>query len=497
LRRIPPDLRRYATASLATIVAAGLAVTVSGAPMAWLFLAICAVLCVAVLAHAVVERRFFDPVAIVGVVALASFAVRPLQLFLNSTDLLSWTPSESSLDMLLGLDNQEIAQFATVKLQEALQPALTRAIAGCALFLVCFLAGYALPLGRRLAAGVRHAGRSSEGVDVRVLVGFALVVGLAGQIAILARAGGVVEAADSQIQQRALEAGLALHVCAGFAVAGLLAWVAFARPRTRRAGVALAAGVLEVCAFYALIGSRSRTSAVLFALIIVVHFRWRPLRRREVLAAVVAGILLATAALGVRQATNDRPFVEALGSAPTYILDPRGILNDTTAFDQLFVATSTIGGPLPHRHGGWAVDAVRSYVPAVLDPGKPGPGDVEFREAVWGDTVEAGRPLTLIGDLHYDFSYVGIALGSLLLGVLGRGLLGLVASPHSPGGAFRVGLYALSAILLYQLLVGTYSIVLGSVITLVIPYLLVVHALGRLVSGGLRWRPAPTTSRSG
>jgi hypothetical protein len=119
-------------------------------------------------------------------------------------------------------------------------------------------------------------------------------------------------------------------------------------------------------------------------------------------------------------------------------------------------------------------------VPSFIDPGKPEPPAVAFRKAVFGDAVGAGRPTTIVGDFFYDFGFVGILVGSMLLGVGARGLLGLV-SGRKPSG-FAVGLYALSMVVLYQLVIGTYSIALGSLLTLVMPYAIAGLVLGRAPS---------------
>ncbi len=101
-------------------------------------------------------------------------------------------------------------------------------------------------------------------------------------------------------------------------------------------------------------------------------------------------VVFAAALLGVRQATQEETIGEALTSAPAYIADPRGILNDTTEFDNVLVATSVIGSPhkylhpAPFRHGGGVVDALYSYVPGRIAPDKPEGGDIEFRKIVWG-----------------------------------------------------------------------------------------------------------------
>jgi hypothetical protein len=459
----------------------GLAVLIAGAPVAWFLLGICAVLVVAVLVPAVREGRFFEPLPLIAAFSAAAFVVRPFQLFLNSTDLLSWYPSGSTLNMLLRLDHQEIAAFATTKLHGPLQPALTRTIGACALFLALFICGYYVPIRERFARRLATVGQSVAGLNVRVAVAASLAIGLAGQVAIIVKTGGITKAANNQITQRALNAGgLGWWILASFAIVAVIVWVAWRRPTTRLEWAGLAVVTLEVSAFSVLVGSRTRLLALALALVIVVHYLWRPLRFRQLVAALLVGVVVAGALLGIRQATATKPFGEALASAPKYVVDPRGILNDVTEFDQLFVATSAIGPSLPYKHGAWFVEAFHSFVPRFIDSKKPQSSDVVFRKAVWGNQVLAGRPPTVVGDFYYDFGFFGIAVGSILLGLLARALLGLVSRNEGGGREYRVALYAIGIFVLYELITSTYSVALGYVLTLVVPFLVTVHVLGRV-----------------
>ena len=129
-------------------------------------------------------------------------------------------------------------------------------------------------------------------------------------------------------------------------------------------------------------------------------------------------VVFASGLLGVRQATTDKPIGEALSSAPKYVLDPRGVLNDMTEFDGIFTATTVIGSPheyrspAPFQYGKGILAAFHSYVPARIDPDKPDSGDVEFRKLVWGAEQAAGRPYTVIGDFWNDFGFSGVVVGS-------------------------------------------------------------------------------------
>jgi hypothetical protein len=217
---------------------------------------------------------------------------------------------------------------------------------------------------------------------------------------------------------------------------------------------------------------------------VVTHFLRRRWRLRELLAGMVAVVVIAGGLLGVRQATRDESIGSALRSAPTYLTDPRGVVNDITEFDGLFYATTVIGSPreyrnpAPFRRGGWFVEALRSYVPSDIDPGKPKSGDIEFRELIFNDEFKAGRPFTVIGDFWADFGFLGVALGALLVGVLARGFPGLVAgAPSRPGSEYRVILYSIVLVVFYIWLVNTYSVAIGFAITFGVPFVVVMHVI--------------------
>jgi oligosaccharide repeat unit polymerase len=483
----------------AATAVAGVVVLATGAPVAWLLLAACAAVALAVVIPAWGQGRWLEPLPLIAAVVLFRFVMRPLQLFLESKDLLSWTPPTSALSGLLRLDQQELALYATTKLQGALEPALTRTMLACTLFVALVVVGYHLPIARRPAQRLAGVGRRAASMDVRVVVILCGVLSACGQVAIVARTGGLSNVADTQLKQQALSAGLALHVLACFGIVGVLIWAAWRRPSTRLTWAAFLAMTLEICGFYALTGSRTRVLATALALIVIAHYVWRPLRARTVVLAVVLGLVFASGALAVRQATSTESFTSALGHAPRYLADPRVVLNDTTEFDQLFYATSTVGrrNGIDEKHGGWLLAAFHSYVPGFIDPNKPEPSDVVFRKEVWGGEVGAGRPPTVIGDFYLDFGFPGIAVGAILLGIAARALLGLLTTDSGPGRAYRVTLYALSLIVLHQLVIGTYSVALASVVTLVIPYLFAVHVFGRLSYGRLMaLRRAPADARS-
>jgi hypothetical protein len=485
-----PSLRSLGRFERTTVGVAGgamalvaLGVLLGRAPVAWLMLGVVGAVAVAVLVVQVGRERYFEPLTVLGAVVLLSFVVRPLYLFLNVDDLHSFYHEDGVVESLLHLENQEIALFVTRDLREPLEPALTRAMGAVALFVCLAVAGLLLPAGRRLADRLARAGQgSAAALEARFMTIACLVIAAIGQIAMLGRVGGPAAAADQMLDQAVLNTGVPYQVLLGFGTIGLLVWVAWSPPRTALARAGFAAATAEICLFYALAGTRTRIFLTLFMIAVVTHYLIRRWRLREVVGGLLVVLVISSGLLGVRQATKDESLGSALRSAPTYLTDPRGVLNDITEFDGLFYATTVIGSsreyrnPAPFRGGGWFIDALHSYVPASIDAGKPKSGDIEFRELVFDDEFEAGRPFTVIGDFWADFGFAGVALGALLVGVLMRGLVGLVAgAPRRPGSEYRVILYSIALVVFYAWVVNTYSVAIGFAITFGIPFLAVMH----------------------
>jgi hypothetical protein len=480
LGRLERGLAVAATAALLTIA---LIVAVTGAPVAWLALGLTGVLSTVVFARAIWQRRFFEPLTIVAGFTLVSFAVRPLQLFLSVDDLLSWYPATTLDQATLTLDRSETAQFVTRKLEGPLEPALTRTMVAVTLFFCLFAVGYLLPVGRRLRGRMSRVGAAVVDLNIRAVVVACLAVGFVSQMIVLALAGGPAEAFEGQLDSTVIDAGspVVMHFLMGFSTVGIVCWAAWSRPSSRAERLAFVAATVEVVVFWALAGSRTRVLLLFFMLAVVVHYAWRPLTRRAVVGGLVGCVLLGAALLSVRESTLDEPFGEALLSAPDYIVNPSGILNDFTEFDILFTATSVIPSERDYGYGQGALDALKSYVPGPLLADKPESTDQEFREFVWGGSQSGGRPYTLVGDFYNDFGFPGIAVGAVLFGMLGRLLLALVRAPAGrPGHAYRVALYAIGAAVFYMALATAYTLPIGFLIEFALPFLVAVHVLGPL-----------------
>ncbi len=464
---------------IAAAVASATIVYATGAPAAWAFLAGCALATLPVVVWGIVTGRFLEPLPVLATACSLMFVVRPLQLFLSWPDLYSYFFPRDPGRRLVLLDGQEVAAFVTDRLQGPFEPAVTRAIGACTLFLVVLLLGYRLEAGERAAQTISRLRGQAAPPNLPAAVAIPLFIGIAAQVAIIARAGGPGESLKNAADQAALSDSFVLFLLSGFAFAGLIVWAAWRRPRTRLEWMAFFGSLLAICAFAVAAGSRSQVFLVLFAVAVVKHFIWNPWRRRELLAGVVVGLAFVSGFLALREYADEGSLGRAASKAPHYMLDERVVLNDITSFDHVLYVTSIYGQTRAHEHGSFLAGGVRAYVPRAIDPGKPEGGDIVLRRVVWRERFGAGRPPTAVGDLFIDFGYVGVALGALFIGILARALLGLVRGPPA-GRQYRVALYAILLIVLYELVADTFSIAVGIVLTLLLPFVVAVHGFGRL-----------------
>ena len=462
------------------------------APAAWVLLGVCALATIPVALWGLAHDRVFEPLTLLTGACALLFVLRPLQLFLEWRDLYSYFSPLDPVRRLTLLEGQEVARFVGERLDEPLETALARAMGACAVFLAVFLVGYRLGAGRWLARRLERLGRRARPLNVSSAVGLALAVGLAAQAVIIVQAGGPVASLKTASDQTALGESFALFVLAGFAPAAVIVWAAWRRPRRRPEWAAFLASVIAVCAFSVVAGSRAHVFLTLFALAIVVHYVWRRWRKRELAVGVALLLAFASSFVVFREVADDRSLAAAAELAPRYALDSRVIANDITSFDHVLYATTLYGRERSYERGGFLVGGARSFLPGMIDPGKPEGGDIVFRKAVWGNEFGAGRPPTAVGDSFIDFGFAGVAVGALIVGVLARSLLGLLGGARSRGREYRIALYAILLLMLCQLTVDTFSLALGYALTLLLPFLVAVHVFGRLPWGRRSSAAGPT-----
>jgi hypothetical protein len=315
---------------------------------------------------------------------------------------------------------------------------------------------------------------------VRWVVAAWLLVGLGGQAIIFGRTGGVGAAVNQLGTQGNLAVDFTYLVILNFYTVGLLLWMCFSMPESTAGKLLLGAAVAELVAFLALLGSRTLVFVPVLLLLVAWNELRRPLRLRMLVPAAALAVLFAAAYLGVREDQNARSLSSIVSAAPRSAVDVGTILNSSPVFDQVLEETNYVPARAGYRHGGELAQGVLGQVPRFLYAGKPEATDITFRKLIWGDRFLAGRPVGAAGELYRDFGFPGIAVGALLIGVLARMLTGLrVRSGPPEGRRFRVMLFVVGMLLLYQLLVGSYSLVLGSALEIAIPLLVALGLFAR------------------
>jgi oligosaccharide repeat unit polymerase len=481
--RLPRPAVTTANALTAALVGIGsvalIVLLFTDVPEAWRWITITAMATVPVVVWHAANGRLFEPLPLLAASCALLFLTRPIQLLLEWRDLYSHFFPADPIRHIVLLETQEVAFYVTERIDGPIGPPLARATAICAIFTVAMLAGYRFGrvgwIERRLEG---LTGRGAPRNAVAAIAG-ALAIGIAAQAVIVARAGGPTASIETANDQNALSDSFALYFLAGFALMALVVWVAWHRPRSRAEWAGLVLAIAAVCGFAMIAGSRARVFVTLLVLAFVVHHLHRRWRWRELVA--VGLLLLAFASsFGVfRQLTSIYSIGKSASLASEHVLDWRVIANDTTSFDHLLYAVTTYGVKRPHEHGRFLLDGARSYLPGVIDPNKPEGGDIVFRKVIWGDQFGAGRPPTAAGDFFIDFALPGVAVGGFLVGMAAWALLGLIRGGPE-GRPYRVALFAVLVVILYEFVVGTLSIALGFAITMLIPLLLTLHGLGRL-----------------
>jgi oligosaccharide repeat unit polymerase len=451
----------------------------AGVPAPWVLLGVCAATTIPVAVWGLVQGRFLEPLPLLATACALLFVARPLQLILEWRDLYSYFSPTDPIRRLVLLEGQEVARFVGERIDEPLENAMTRSLGACALFLVALLLGYRLPIGAWIARRLEGLRRGQVELNAKVAIALSLAIGLIAQAAIIARAGGPSASLKGTSDQVALTDSFVLFFLAGFAPAAMIVWASWRRPRVRREWVAFLVSLLAVAAFAVIAGSRGRLFFAIVALVVIVHYLWRPWRRRELAVGAVVLLAFLSSYLAFRESVDDDSIPEAARKASTRALDPQVIMNDITPFDHVLYATTIFGRTRDHEHGTFLIDGIRSYVPSAIDPDKPDGGDIAFRKVVWGNEFGAGRPPTSVGDLYIDFGFPGVAIGAVLIGVLARSLLGLLRGPPA-GRQYRVAVYAMLLVVLYELVVDTFSLALGYVLTVALPFLIAVHVFGRV-----------------
>jgi O-antigen/teichoic acid export membrane protein len=359
---------------------------------------------------AVLGRRWtlVSPVAIAAITWLSLFVLRPFEVYLF--------PGDTILPLIqLGFGTGDLIR--TVAL----------AGLGCATWSLGFLA--VVPLLRRQAERPPPLQRPRlSGSMAILLVGFGAVLTLA----MFMRQGGL-SALISSPGSLHVDRGsgfygqLGVWVLAGLALyslAGVLSGSGASARRTLFASAPLAA--LSTLS----LGSRGLVVfALLAAAVVYVRFR-KPTLRGVVVTAIAAlalAVVLEFSAQVRTQGENNSLATGARRALATPL--PAWQTGDLSTYDDLVAMQALIPNSISQMNGRSLVEIPAALAPRALWPGKPPSLDTEVTAyLVPGQT--SGSPISMQGELYWNFGLPAIALGGLVLGLLMGSWLFLLFRPE-------------------------------------------------------------------
>jgi oligosaccharide repeat unit polymerase len=418
------------------------------------------------------DEALLAPFGFVALTVLVYFAVRPLQLSLSADTLThsSYNQLATPLQTVLDLRAQELTLFIDTRMTGTFDDAMTRALGALTLFFGVFLFAYRLGISARAASGLSRIGSSMRNVDLRWVIAVFLIIGLTGELIVLAKIGGIGSAFTALGTQGSLSVDFTYLVILNFYTAGLLMWICWHTPSEWPSRLALGLAILELVVFYALLGSRTLVLIPILLAVVARNELVRPWPLRMLIPTALVGVLFASAYLVVRENSRNRSFSSAIASIPQHAVAVQTVLNSSPVFDQFLEETSYVPTHVGYRYGGELSQGLLGQVPRFLDPHKPEATDTSFRKLVWGNRFLAGRPVGAAGEFYRDFGFVGIVIGGLLLGFYARALTGLRARAGSADGQrLRTCLFVVGMLLLFQFIIGSYSLVFGEALEIGIP----------------------------
>lgn len=344
----------------------------------------------------------FEPTVIFALVYGTLFVVRPAAMIANDDYSFPFTPGFS------------------------IEPTFDRMLVLALLGAVCFVAGYAMPLGSRLAA---LAPRPPLEFERRTATTSALAVAGIGVLAffvLAARAGGlsvVLGGRSLELHQLLLETSSYLSLGATLAVGpSVLLFALYMQRRTRAMLLLTVAVTLFVVVARGSFGSRYDL-VPLFVGMLVLWFVSRD--RRPSLVTGVAVILLALVASAVlvhgrtagleasgREAGSDyKAGLVKVFSNPSSTLDPIVKSEDASMAPAVAAAMTVIPQRLDYGYGRYvAIDLVTRGVPRATWPGKPQPPHSQVSRTIAprpGDEQQAPIAFSVLLHGYLDFGLAG------------------------------------------------------------------------------------------
>lgn len=361
------------------------------------------------------RRRFdpFEPIFIFALAYAAMFVVRPAA-------------------MILGDNFKYVRPTRSIDISGTFEQVQALALVGAA----GLMAGYYVPLGRKLAARLRRPPAALH-ADTAVVGGIA--VGAAGVLLFglfLLSVGGFAAVrsflAGRDVSQVALYRNSTGYLYTGPFLLIPAALLLYATARTRRnAGLTFVAAVFATLLLLqsAPIGGRIAILPLVGSLA-VYHYVSRGTRPGTLMVVVAAlAALTVSNVLLLSRNVNDPGYANAFGNTlrhPANIFKPITEQPDAE-MDPALAAVIAAGSADGGSQYGWASagEVFVRPIPRLLWPGKPLPPRQQIIAETWPAEYRAGIANPEFSILLYfflDFSFAGALAGMFILGVLGRAL---------------------------------------------------------------------------
>jgi hypothetical protein len=387
---------------------------------------------------------------------------------------------------------QEIEEVrGGVAVQQVLPPDVVRGQIAALTALLCFLLGYALPLGRAVGRALPSP-RRQWSASSTIVVGLGLI-GLGWAVYLGNQFGLIPERAGSGV----------LGAIMGSTIFGIaLLNLAYLCLRSRVALLIMVLLIPPTMFFNYFTGSKT----MFLAPAAMIGYAWLVVRRRIPVLWILAGTLLIALYYPVAQFQRDVILKGLTLSAADVIGDPGRVLSETSRFASSFDFAEYLGegirmtsgrleglgvlsvivrdtpGKVPFQ-GGWTLGYIAlSYVPRALWPGKP-----VITIGQWitdhygpGPTIVSNTGPTWMGELYLNFGYPGLAIGMMLLGIYLRILHEMFFRPDATVPALLIG--ALAIFCTIPTLQGGLLGPINGVIYLATPFLLMHGAICLLTS---------------
>jgi oligosaccharide repeat unit polymerase len=166
------------------------------------------------------------------------------------------------------------------------------------------------------------------------------------------------------------------------------------------------------------LGSRGFIAFGLVAAV-AIYLRLRKPSPRTVVVSIAVAVLLGaalefTAVVRTNAASTDLgTAIEQSAETPITFFQTA----DLSAFDDFVTMQQLVPSSISYLHGESLIQIPAALAPRTLWPGKPQPLDNEVTAYLYPGAT-AGTPITLQGELYWNFDLPGVALGALVMGAL-------------------------------------------------------------------------------